>query len=128
LSTCFVDLFCRLILSTYFVFLFRRITSSTYFVYLFRRITSSLTSSNYFFDVNVIAKRLLQPVHCTTCNLPQCMHEADPRFKFNVAFSVVRFFIDSMRHQRCQIFLVTKYQNGGKYNKLTRTLQNVHKI
>jgi hypothetical protein len=30
--------------------------------------------------------------------------------------------------QGCQIFLVTKYQNGEKYNKLPRTIPNVHKI
>jgi hypothetical protein len=28
----------------------------------------------------------------------------------------------------CQIFLDTKYQNGGKYTKLPQNIANVHKI
>jgi hypothetical protein len=30
--------------------------------------------------------------------------------------------------QGCQIFLGTKYQNGGKYAKLLQTIPNVNKI
>jgi hypothetical protein len=40
--------------------------------------------------------------------------------------------IGEFRHYRteeqgCQIFLGTKYQNGGKYTKLPRTIPNVNK-
>jgi hypothetical protein len=30
--------------------------------------------------------------------------------------------------QGCQVFLGTKFQNGEKYARLTRTIPNVHKI
>jgi hypothetical protein len=55
-------------------------------------------------------------------------------FSFLKGFSIKIFLNKINMHrylvaqQGCQIFLSTKYQNGGKYTKLPGTVPNVHKI
>jgi hypothetical protein len=61
------------------------------------------------FSVCLFIQRFSSSIHRNVSRPPACVSHMEPI-------------------HGCQIFLGTKYQNGGKYTKLPRTIPNVHKI